>query len=218
MKELCSEILHVTGQAIMIPCLLVLIALILVAVWQVGDLIVELMMERRRQKCDAPAFLKTLHQAGASGLNGAIEISKLQKGQKAVLKTLINAAGMPKEEMEALAQQLLSDQQAQYDRMTDVTDLVAKLGPMFGLLGTLIPLGPGLIALGQGDTETLSRSMGVAFDTTIAGVITAAVASVISHIRKRWYDADMMVLETAMECILKEIELHAEEKRIAGAA
>lgn len=58
--------------------------------------------------------------------------------------------------------------------------MIAKLGPMFGLLGTLIPLGPGIVALGQGDTVTLSESMNVAFDTTIAGVISAAVASVIS--------------------------------------
>ena len=32
------------------------------------------------------------------------------------------------------------------------------------------------MALGQGDTVTLSESMNVAFDTTIAGAIAAAVA------------------------------------------
>ena len=35
--------------------------------------------------------------------------------------------------------------------------MIAKLGPMFGLLGPLIPLGPGIVALGQGDTVTLSE-------------------------------------------------------------
>ena len=74
-----------------------------------------------------------------------------------------------------------------------------------GLLGTLIPLGPGIVALGQGDTVTLSESMNVAFDTTIAGVISAAVASVISHIRKRWYNDDMVSLETLMEAVLEEV-------------
>ena len=82
--------------------------------------------------------------------------------------------------------------------------MIAKLGPMFGLLGTLIPLGPGIVALGQGDTVTLSESMNVAFDTTIAGVISAA-ASVISHIRKRWYNDDMVSLETLMEAVLEEV-------------
>ena len=90
-------------------------------------------------------------------------------------------------------------------RTTSITDMIAKLGPMFGLLGTLIPLGPGIVALGQGDTVTLSESMNVAFDTTIAGVISAAVASVISHIRKRWYNDDMVSLETLMEAVLEEV-------------
>ena len=62
--------------------------------------------------------------------------------------------------------------------------MIAKLGPMFGLLGTLIPLGPGIVALGQGDTATLAGSLGVAFDTTIVGVISAAVACVISNVRR----------------------------------
>ena len=47
--------------------------------------------------------------------------------------------------------------------------------------------------------------MNVAFDTTIAGVISAAAASVISHIRKRWYNDDMVSLETLMEAVLEEV-------------
>ena len=60
-------------------------------------------------------------------------------------------------------------------------------------------------AVREGDTVTLSESMNVAFDTTIAGVISAAVASVISHIRKRWYNDDMVSLETLMEAVLEEV-------------
>ena len=82
--------------------------------------------------------------------------------------------------------------------------MIAKLGPMFGLLGTLIPLGPGIIALGQGDTVTLSKSLLTAFDTTVAGLICAAVALVISVIRKRWYSEYMADTETVIECILEE--------------
>ena len=83
--------------------------------------------------------------------------------------------------------------------------MVAKLGPMFGLLGTLIPLGPGIVALGQGDTATLAGSLAVAFDTTISGLISAAICLVISNIRKRWYDSDLVSLEALMECVLEEV-------------
>ena len=83
-----------------------------------------------------------------------------------------------------------------------MTELVVKLGPMFGLMGTLIPLGPGIVALGTGDVQTLSSSMEMAFDTTIAGVISAAVCSVLTGIRKRWYNRNMQNIQLLMESIL----------------
>lgn len=55
---------------------------------------------------------------------------------------------------------------------------------MLGLLGTLIPLGPGIIALGQGDTQTLSTSLLTAFDTTIAGLCAAAVCLVVTTLQQ----------------------------------
>ena len=75
---------------------------------------------------------------------------------------------------------------------------------MFGLMGTLIPLGPGLIALGQGDTKTLSDSLLIAFDTTVAGLISGAVSYVISGVRKSWYEQYMIGLETIFEAVLEE--------------
>jgi biopolymer transport protein ExbB/TolQ len=73
---------------------------------------------------------------------------------------------------------------------------------MLGLLGTLIPLGPGLIAMGRGDTYTLSLSLLTAFDTTIAGLAAAAAAYVVSGIRRNWYENYMTLLETLMLCVL----------------
>ena len=90
-----------------------------------------------------------------------------------------------------------------------LSDLLAKLGPIFGLLGTLIPLGPGIIALGQGDTYTLSQSLLTAFDTTVAGLISAAVAMVISSVRKGWYANYMSILETLADCVLEVENDHA---------
>ena len=139
------------------------------------------------------------------GLADLIETSGLLRRQKKALLELAESRGLPKDTLTALAERLLATEEARNARTTSVTDMIAKLGPMFGLLGTLIPLGPGIVALGQGDTVTLSESMNVAFDTTIAGVISAAVASVISHIRKRWYNDDMVSLETLMEAVLEEV-------------
>ena len=200
-----SEILHTIAQALMIPCLIILIILMAGAVWQIGDIVVEYIAERRKHKCNVPQLLRDVHAAGADGLAELIENSGLLRRQKKALLELAESRGLPKDTLTALAERLLATEEARNARTTSITDMIAKLGPMFGLLGTLIPLGPGIVALGQGDTVTLSESMNVAFDTTIAGVISAAVASVISHIRKRWYNDDMVSLETLMEAVLEEV-------------
>jgi len=88
-------------------------------------------------------------------------------------------------------------------RITALTDLVARLGPMFGLMATLIPLGPGLIALDQGDTKTLSDSLLTAFDATVTGLAAAGVAYAISRLRKRWYEDYLSTLEALIESLLE---------------
>lgn len=58
MKAYLSSTLHVIGQTILMPCLIVLIALIIVALWQVGDILVETFKERKKMKEDVPKLLQ----------------------------------------------------------------------------------------------------------------------------------------------------------------
>lgn len=61
----------------------------------------------------------------------------------------------------------------------------------------------GIIALGQGDTYTLSTSLLTAFDTTIAGLVAAAFAIVVSSIRRRWYREYGSLLEALCTEVLE---------------
>ncbi|MDD4378174.1 MAG: MotA/TolQ/ExbB proton channel family protein [Eubacteriales bacterium] len=205
MRAILSTVMHTIGQTVMIPCLIILILLIIVALWQVGDILVETITERKKMKEDVPQLLKDIHNSSNDEIRVIIEKSMLLTRQKIAIYELIDSSDMSRPSLEALAERLLATEQEKYEKAVEITDLVAKLGPMFGLLGTLIPLGPGIIALGQGDTKTLSESIGVAFDTTIAGMLAASIALVISSIRKRWYNGYMVSLESIMECILEEV-------------
>lgn len=66
-----------------------------------------------------------------------------------------------------------------------------RLGPMFGLMGTLIPMGPALLALTKGDIDTLAGSLIIAFGTTVVGLLIGAVSYLITTARTRWYRQDM---------------------------
>jgi len=67
-------------------------------------------------------------------------------------------------------------------------DFLTRLAPMFGLMGTLIPLGPGLAALGNGQLSILTTAMTVAFDTTIIGLVVGVIGFILGRLRRRWYD------------------------------
>lgn len=67
-------------------------------------------------------------------------------------------------------------------------DVIARVGPMLGLMGTLIPLGPGLAALGRGDVSALAAAVTVAFDTTVVGLAIGILGFGIGKARRRHYD------------------------------
>lgn len=197
-----SNTLRAVASALQQPVVFILIILIVVTIFLAGTLIAEVFTERIRLKVKMPKLVDDLKNEEIS-TKECIESSGLLKRQKAALIELTNHKEITNSMREALAIRLLYQEQSRYDNIVKISDIIAKLGPMFGLLGTLIPLGPGIIALGQGDTYTLSNSLLIAFDTTIAGVAAAAVASVISTIRKGWYANYMSILESLMECILE---------------
>lgn len=91
-----SEILHTIAQALMIPCLIILIILMAGAVWQIGDIVVEYIAERRKHKCNVPQLLRDVHAAGADGLAELIENSGLLRRQKKALLELAESRGCPR--------------------------------------------------------------------------------------------------------------------------
>ena len=213
-----SDILRAVARTMETPVVVVLILLMAAAVFMLGWLIAEALGERRKLTAALPALIEKLRESpGDREMAAAIESAGLLRRQKAALLELLAHPEFTPVMREALAAQLLETEEARWNRTVLWTDLIARLGPMFGLLGTLIPLGPGIIALGQGDTFTLSQSLLTAFDTTVAGLLAAALASVISAVRKRWYRRYATDLETLAECILELVKLRKEKASCCAA-
>ena len=203
-----SEVLKDARRAVIsglqIPTIIILIVLIIISVLMLGSVIAEFFSERKALKESIPKLIDSIQGKSMSEMKAIIFSSELLKRQKRASEILIDRIKYPDNTREALARQLLADEENRYSRITKITDIVARTAPMFGLMGTLIPLGPGLIALGQGDTKTLSDSLLIAFDTTVAGLISGAISYVISGIRKSWYEQYIIGLETVFEAILEE--------------
>ena len=205
-----SDVLRAFSAAMQTPVIIILIIFIIAAVFLAGWLIGEGLSERRKLKVDMPALLENIRHGKHEELESIIEKSGLLKRQRVALVELIKHEDFTPLMREALAINLLEKEKARYDFRVKLSDMLAKLAPMFGLLGTLIPLGPGIVALGEGDTFTLSNSLLIAFDTTVAGLIAAAAALVVTAVRKSWYNRYIRDLDTVAECIL-EMEKNGEE-------
>jgi biopolymer transport protein ExbB/TolQ len=88
---------------------------------------------------------------------------------------------------------------AQFDTLADKdlgkSRLLVRLGPVLGLMGTLIPMGPALVGLSTGDVASMAYNMQVAFATTVVGLVTGAIGYVTLQVKQRWYATDCNEME-----------------------
>ncbi|MEV4419683.1 MotA/TolQ/ExbB proton channel family protein [Patulibacter sp. NPDC049589] len=109
-------------------------------------------------------------------------------------RTRPDAAGRAKGYEKALTRYELDVQ-----RRLDRTRMLVRSGPALGLMGTLIPLAPGLAALGKGDIAQLADDMQVAFAATVLGLVVGTLGFALTLVRTRVYTEDLSALESALE-------------------
>ena len=98
-------------------------------------------------------------------------------------------------------QLLLSDYEIAADKDLGTSKTLSKMGPMLGLMGTLIPMGPALVGLSTGDIGSMAYNMQVAFATTVVGLFSAAIGFITQQVKQRWYTRDLNRLEFVSEVL-----------------
>jgi biopolymer transport protein ExbB/TolQ len=81
------------------------------------------------------------------------------------------------------------------------TRILVRVGPILGLMGTLIPLSPALVGLATGNTEELSTNLVTAFSVTVIGLLIGGLAFVVSIVRDRMYSQDISDMEYLLELL-----------------
>lgn len=187
-----------------IPVILLLLVGVVFALGCLGSLLSEYFSEHKHFRVFLPKLVDEL-KAHPNDPAEVIKQSGLLMRQKRYLIELTKHPQISDPMRESLAVGLEHQERRRYEGVVKVTDLASRIAPMLGLLGTLIPLGPGIVAMGTGDITTLSSSLLTAFDTTALGLMVAGVAMIVSAVRKRWYKDYMVAFDAIMECVL-EIE------------
>lgn len=204
--ETLTSLIHIISESLLTPVVVILVISIIIVILSFGGLINEYISRKPIKSKDLETLVRNVSfSQGVSQMKGEIESSSLFNYQKEVLLRIADNHDIGSDARKALASELISAEETKLIKKTNKTDILVKVGPILGLLGTLIPLGPGLAALGSGDISTLAQSLTIAFDTTVTGLTVGAVAYLISKYKKQWYESDLIDLETIAEAELETI-------------
>ncbi len=73
--------------------------------------------------------------------------------------------------------------------------LASRIAPMLGLVGTMIPMGPALKSLSDGNLAQVSGSLTVAFSAVILALIAASITYWVANVRRRWLAEELVTLQ-----------------------
>jgi biopolymer transport protein ExbB/TolQ len=212
-SEMLGSVLHVISQSLLIPVIIGLLIFMGYAIITLGGLISE---HSSRIKIDAnkirDIILSISNHGTPDKIIEVVEASELPQSQKNILIELANTPEIGPDSREAMARKFIEEEELKVAKSLEKTDIVTRLGPTLGLMGTLIPMGPGLAALGAGDVNALAQAIIIAFDTTVVGLAAGGIAYVISKVRRRWYEEYISNLDTLADVVLEVMKDGAKTK------
>jgi len=198
--------LTIISQSLQIPVIIFLLAFLVFAVYTLGKLLSEYLSRKKVPVSLIKDMIYTIYDADSSEeIKEIVKKSNIQNSQKRVLLEIANSKHLGKKSRSTLARRLIENEEDKTEKNLQKTDIVTRIGPTLGLMGTLIPMGPGLAALGNGDVTTLATAITVAFNTTVIGIGSGAIAYVASKLRRRWYDQYLANLDALSDAILDSL-------------
>lgn len=205
--ESLTTFLHIISESLLTPVIIILVIFIVLVLLSLGSFINEKFSRKTIKSSELEELIRKLSLSNSlDEMRELVNDSSLFDNQKEDLIKIIDNYNIKSGARKAFTTKILEEEETKLLKKVSLTDILIRTGPVLGLLGTLIPLGPGLSALGTGDINTLAQSLTVAFDTTVVGVGVGALAYVISKYRKIWYDDDLATTDTIAEVILENLD------------
>ncbi len=183
-----SNILYWISTGLLVPVIVLLIYFFARALILIGAFFGQYMNERKTSatveekiKNCAPEDIAA-NIEGLSGKNGSLIVK--------YLKEVADARGN-----DARMELLVSEYELEAEKNVASSKILTKMGPILGLMGTLIPMGPALVGLATGDIASMAYNMQVAFATTVVGLVVSAIGFVTQQARERWAMRNLTILD-----------------------
>ncbi|HBG42186.1 MAG TPA: hypothetical protein DDZ96_14400 [Porphyromonadaceae bacterium] len=186
--EIISKALFWVANSLLIPDIIILLYLFARSLLLIGSFYNQFMTKRANDKALAhriadlsPATVDELRNALPERDN-ALFVAYLRK----MLEKPVD---------QDYADFLLSCLENDAQKDISLSKMLAKLGPVLGLIGTLVAMSPALVGLSTGDIAGMAYNMQVVFATTVVGLVISAVGLVTLQYKQRWYSRDVSNLD-----------------------
>ncbi len=206
-----TEIMSVISGALLVPVLCAVLLCFACMLLALGTFLRDC-TERRRQRRILKAIATTCDDPDVD----SSDLWKQLQSAKHPLTTFV-VRGLPSLPPVAdVVRKRLTDLENDIAGQISRLSFLTRVGPMLGLLGTLIPLGPALGGLGSGNVQQLSGGLVVAFAATVVGLVSACSSYGIGLVRRSWSERDMDDLEYIVNRLYPEVPLHVPETKMGS--
>lgn len=194
-----SDIMFWISTGLLVPVIVLLILLFFRSLLLVGSFFGQYVSIRKTDKLIREQ-METLH------VNNVDHFAEKLPEKSNSLVVMFMKRILAEQRNKAQVQRLLADFEIAADKDLAISKTLTKLGPILGLMGTLIPMGPALVGLSTGDIASMAYNMQVAFATTVIGLVAGAIGFLTQQVKRRWYLQDMTNLECLVEVLNEKNE------------
>jgi biopolymer transport protein ExbB/TolQ len=207
-------------NALLYPVMGLLLFLVVTVLFILGNFVSEYVYRRKRsankdhgsEQLAAQVSKDILQARPQTAAEHVINYLEAFAGQSRMMTDFLKDLALQvthRDNLEIRAEKVLQQYEIRISELLDKTRVMIRIGPMLGLMGTLIPMGPALLALTKGDLTQMANSLIIAFGTTVSGLTIGVLAYVISVARQRWYAQNMKDMEYLVDLIIGHLENHA---------
>lgn len=186
--EVISKTLFWVANSLLIPDIIILLFLFGRSLLLIGSFYDQFMTKRKNDKAIGNR-IKELSNLTIDELKAVIPKNDNSLFIK-YLRDLLTTSPS-----QAYSDFLISNFENEADKDLALSKMLAKMGPILGLIGTLIAMSPALVGLSTGDISGMAYNMQVVFATTVVGLVVSAIGLVTLQTKQRWYAKDVNNLD-----------------------
>ncbi len=163
---LIESLLANWSEILMAPVLIAIVALLIYSIYAMGKFL-GMWLTRRK---NAMTYVRCVTQSDKKWLAGY-----------PIHNYFVNNPGACENELEVFALKKL-----------ETLRIVTRVAPMLGLIATMVPMGPALKALADGNIQGISENLIIAFAAVIWGLVIATLTFWPASVKKRWFAHELI--------------------------